>query len=291
MTPAAPLHHRQITAPRAEPDRWFLFLHGILGSGANWMSFARRLVSAHPDWGAVLADLRLHGRTQPVPPPHTVELCGRDLLELEAFLDHPFHAVSGHSFGGKVALAFAQLSDHPLEQIWVLDSNPCPNPERARAAADEASAFRVLRILESLPPTFSSRAAFTAALVERSLSSGVAQWLGKNLRLDDGVYRHTLDLRSIRDLLDDYIHVDLWPALTARAEAETHVVLAGRSTVVPEEVQARLRRAADAGRVQLHSIPCAGHWLHVDAPDRLQEIFDAGLGGAGRDKGPTERYP
>src|SRR5688500_12574158 len=59
--PRALLNHSLVTAPDAKPSRWLLFLHGLLGSGANWRSFARRLVEAHPSWGAVTVDLRLHG--------------------------------------------------------------------------------------------------------------------------------------------------------------------------------------------------------------------------------------
>ncbi len=48
----------------AEPDRWLGFLHGILGSGANWRTFAKQIVTAKPEWGALLVDLRLHGESR-----------------------------------------------------------------------------------------------------------------------------------------------------------------------------------------------------------------------------------
>ena len=51
------LSHALVTAPGQTPDRWMLFLHGILGSGANWRTVARKIVAARPQWGAVLVDL------------------------------------------------------------------------------------------------------------------------------------------------------------------------------------------------------------------------------------------
>ena len=42
-------------------NKTMAFLHGILGSGSNWRSFAKRLVQDKPGWRALLIDLRKHG--------------------------------------------------------------------------------------------------------------------------------------------------------------------------------------------------------------------------------------
>jgi esterase len=38
------LAHAIVTGDRA-PARWMIFLHGILGSGANWRTFAKQIVA------------------------------------------------------------------------------------------------------------------------------------------------------------------------------------------------------------------------------------------------------
>lgn len=57
------LAHGIVTSRSADPDRYMLFLHGILGTRANWRGIARRFVDARPGWGAVLVDLREHGES------------------------------------------------------------------------------------------------------------------------------------------------------------------------------------------------------------------------------------
>ena len=60
----------------------FLFLHGILGSGANWRTFARRLCAARPGLCGVLCDLRLHGASQEgFSPPHTLAAAADEPVE------------------------------------------------------------------------------------------------------------------------------------------------------------------------------------------------------------------
>src|SRR5436305_214981 len=86
------LAHALVTAPSvgagSAPARWMLFLHGILGSGANWRTFAKQIVAERPSWGAVLVDLRLHGESQQgFGPPHTIAAAARDVAELIAALE------------------------------------------------------------------------------------------------------------------------------------------------------------------------------------------------------------
>ena len=100
----ATLAYTALTEGRRAPERWVLFLHGLLGRGGNWRSFGRRWVETHPSWGAALVDLRLHGESRAgFPPPHTVRAAAEDVLALTPALPGPVEALVGHSLGGKVA--------------------------------------------------------------------------------------------------------------------------------------------------------------------------------------------
>jgi pimeloyl-ACP methyl ester carboxylesterase len=265
FTPA----HALVTAEGAAPARWMLVLHGILGSGANLRSFARRLAAACPTWGFVLVDLRLHGQSQGAPPPHTVSAAAEDLLHLGDALDLPIAGVLGHSFGGKVALAYAARREAPLDQVWVLDASP--GLRRDRAGETE----RVLRLLRELPAPLPSRERFIEIVIERGHSRAIAEWLAMNVRRAEDGFRFRLDLGAIHALLDDYFSVDLWQVVERAAGARAlHMVIGGLSTALDEADRARLAHiAARDPRVMVHLLERAGHWVHVDAPDALFAIL------------------
>jgi len=260
--------HALVTAQDATPTRWMFVLHGILGSGTNFRSFARRLASACPTWGFILVDIRMHGQSQDAPPPHTVANAAEDLGRLEAKLALPVAGVLGHSFGGKVALAYAARHSGELEQVWVLDASPS-----ARERAEQRTNARdVLRVLEAMPWPLPSRERFFELAAEQGLSKAIAEWLAMNVRRADDGFRLRLDLDAIKALLDDYFAIDLWPILEQPGTArEMHVVIAGRSDALDDDDRARL--AALAPRVRAHVIEDAGHWVHVDAPDALFDLL------------------
>ena len=128
-------------------------LHGIMGSGRNWMTAARQLVKRQPDHKVLLIDLRGHGANATIAGPHTVAAAARDVAatvahacgpdaptpsEPTALLgDGTAPLVLGHSFGGKVGLAYAAARDEPPIRTWLFDSNPTittgacsPSPRR-----------------------------------------------------------------------------------------------------------------------------------------------------------------
>jgi pimeloyl-ACP methyl ester carboxylesterase len=135
----------------------------------------------------------------------------------------------------------------------------------------------VLDLLTELPPTFASRAEFEEALTTGGLSSELVAWLAMNLvRQSDDTYRFGLDLAAIRALLDDYFALDLWPLVEAPpGRVRIELVIGGASTVWSEDDRARARRAETAlpHRVGVHIVPGAGHWVHVEAPDVLLDLF------------------
>jgi pimeloyl-ACP methyl ester carboxylesterase len=269
------LAHALVTAPGATPSRWLLFLHGIFGTGGNWRTFARRLVTARPDWGAALVDLRMHGASQDFDRPHTLDAAADDLVALDAHIPGRVDAVLGHSFGGKVALAYVDRRAGQLEQAWILDAMPGARTD-ARGSEETVG---VVRWLERAERTFASRDAFVQSMVDAGFERELSQWLAMNLRHSGEQYVFRLDLGAIRALLDDYFQRDLWPMLESPpGRARFHVVIGGRSPVFSPADRARVETiAADSGgRVRVHVLQDAGHWVHVDDPEGLyREVIAA----------------
>lgn len=259
-----------LTAKDSSPTRWIVFLHGILGSGANWRGFAQKLVASRPDWGALLVDLRLHGESRGFAPPHTIEAAARDVVEVARGRGE-VRAVLGHSFGGKVGIEIARQLEGAggaLEHLFVIDSTPSARPDHRGSESVRV----IVDILTELPESFADRGAFTSWVEGRGVTRPTAMWLAMNVRPVPGTDRFAfpLDLASIRAMLDDFFARDLWRVLERPpAGMETHFVVGGASEVVDE---ADLDRARRCPQLTIDVIPDAGHWVHVDAPARLLQI-------------------
>ena len=265
------LTHAIVQAAGQSPDRSMLFLHGILGSGANWRSFAKQFVAVRPQWRAVLVDLRKHGGSQDFAPPHTLRACAEDLLALEREIG-PVHGVFGHSFGGKVALEYL-FAKKDLEVAWVVDSAPGARPDRRGSEAT----VRIVKMLDTLPERFATREAFVEYVEKQGNERSIAMWLAMNVRPapDGNGYTMRVDVAAMRALLDDYFARDAWGVLEDPARTtKVHVVAGGRSNVLDTGERALAQRLAfgSPDRMWLHVIPHAGHWVHVDAPVELLEL-------------------
>lgn len=255
------LAHERVTARGAQAGSWLYVLHGIFGAGRNWASIARRIAGERPDWGVLLIDQRQHGASQGFAPPHTVAAAAADLARLAESVA-PAAAVLGHSFGGKVALAYAAAGPEALRQVWVVDSTPAARPPAG-------SAWRMLEVLEALPASFASRDELIAALADAGFARPIGQWMATNLEHGDGVLRWRFDLDAMRQLLLDFFRIDLWHVLEQPpAGVDIHIVKASESSVLDAEAVRRIERLGDG--VRLHHIE-GGHWLNADNPDALVE--------------------
>ena len=257
------MHHDRIeTGARAAPveHSWLYLLHGIFGAGRNWRSIASRFVRAHPTWRALLIDLRMHGDSQGFRPPHTLDACAADLEALAEQTGLAPSAVLGHSFGGKVALAFLSLAAAEApDQVWIRDSTPS-----ARPAVGDAE--RMLRAVRSLPTRFSSRAEVVGHLKRARFPDRVAAWMSANLARSKDGYEWKLDFDALELLLLDFFRTDMWPVVeNPPAGSEIHFVRATRSAVMTDGEAARIRAIGRTRPVYLHVVE-GGHWLNADNP-------------------------
>lgn len=257
----------------AHAERTIVFLHGILGSGPNLRTVAKRFVEASPTWAAWLVDLRGHGRSPKGSPGASITAVAEDVLALVASAPRPI-AVVGHSFGGKAALEMLHL-DGSLARVVTLDSNP--GTREPLRGGD--SALAVLDTVESLPATFASKRDFTSAIESRH-GRMLAQWLAMSTVEEGGRVRFALDLAEIRALLDSYFRTDLWSVVESPpGGASVHLVIGGRSgSFSPLDRERASAIATREPRVTVDVLP-TDHWVHTEDPDGVQRVLVERLGG------------
>jgi pimeloyl-ACP methyl ester carboxylesterase len=260
--------HQIVPCGNPRPRRTVVFLHGILGSSRNWRPFARRFAEKCPDWLAVVVDVRHHDRSRAAPGPATIENAARDLLKLEAELGRRFDAVCGHSLGGKLALQLAAIAPDDSRRVWVLDASPSRfSGVRAPAVVD------LLDALAALPMPARTRDEVVSSLAGQGWPAEIIGWIGTGLgRGRDGLLRWRFDIGATRHLLEDYGKLDLWPFLEQKG-AVVDFVLGGRSDAVSSADLARLGSLERRGKVRIHVLERAGHWLHVDDPAGLLRLM------------------
>ncbi|XP_074285933.1 uncharacterized protein LOC141611311 [Silene latifolia] len=273
-------------------DSTAFILHGLLGSGRNWRSFARNLASylssnSSLEWRLVLVDLRNHGTSaevQDLHPPHNLETAAADLANLvkSKGWDWP-DVVIGHSLGGKVALQFAQSgagmdsgdSKALPKQLWVLDSVPgVVSPEDSSGEVEQ-----VLETLQSLPSPIPSRKWLVDHMVKLGFSKSLSEWLGSNLKKSNAHEVWAFNLEGAVQMFKSYREKDYWPLLEHPPRGtEISIVRAENSdrwdphVIQRLEMLSRKERDGSEGKFSLHVLPKAGHWVHVDNPKGLLEI-------------------
>lgn len=250
-------------------DQADIFLcHGIMGSGQNWRTFARTLREVRPEYGIALIDLRNHGRSAVGTGPHTIRACAEDLVDLEKELGAP-KIVIGHSFGGKVALDYAQL--RIPEQLWMLDSPPGTLKDKPE---DQSEVLQVIAALQEVPVPLEKRKDLVDFLMVQGFSRAISNWMTTNLKREAQGYVFRFSLPVIEELLVDYFQYDGWKVLEKDThETDIHVVYAQNSDRWTEESHTRLLALSDLG-VGVHCLPRAGHWVHADNPKGLRNILD-----------------
>ena len=225
----------------------------------------------------MLVDLRNHGKSRDASPPHTVEACAGDILNLSRVLDKEVNIVWGHSFGGKVATALGMCAPVGLEEIWVLDTSPSESLVEARAQVRDV--VGLIETLAQIELPLESRDELVRALRSRGISDAVSQWMTTNLRATaEGGYDFAFSLTGVRAMLDSYVRHTLWDDLSRlEARYRVHVVHGQHSDRWRHGALERLHGMAAVGGLQVHQLAGAGHWLHVDNPDGLMSLLCDGL--------------
>jgi esterase len=205
----------------------------------------------------ILVDLRNHGRSPHVPRHDYASMAG-DVVSLLDALRLPRAAVVGHSMGGKAAMELALRWPARVDRLAVLDVGPRRYDGRREVLDALLSVdMRSARSREDLDTMLS------ANLRDQALRAFLL--MGAS-RVDGDGFTWKFNLKAITENWDT-IAGDVGrgeyegPTLFLRGEKSDYVS-ASDLPVIRE----RFPRAA------IVPVPNAGHWLHIDAPDRTGEL-------------------
>ncbi len=235
-----------------------VFLHGFLGSGSDWLSFARKLEDR---FCSVLVDLPGHGEaTIPVDGDperffmQTVEALAGEIRRVSS---EPCVLV-GYSMGGRIGLALALHYPELFSKAVIVSSSPGLRTEEERAArriSDEGIARKIERNFEGfiqfwydqpLFATLKSHALFHE--VETQRKQGTPQNLARALRL--------LGTGNQSSFWDELL-ANCLPMLFCVGQKDAKYVEIGK------------RMIESCPETKLELFEQCGHTLHIEEPERF----------------------
>ena len=240
-------------------------LHGIFGSRQNWGGFARSMVKACPDLSVYTIDLLAHGDHPQHAHDYTIQACVQDLFDLSQVIGLPT-TVIGHSFGGKVALAYAHTYSSALQHVWALDSSL-----DAKRQTSQNEILDMIRLCRQTPMPQTTRKDFMQALQSQGASLPVAQWMTTNLISTESGYQWRFKLDGIEELIHDYWNVDAWQLLdTFPKTTQAHLLRAEQGLRWTSEAVENIQKLTQTySNLHEHILPQSGHWVHIDQPKVL----------------------
>jgi pimeloyl-ACP methyl ester carboxylesterase len=231
-----------------------VILHGLFGSGDNWLRFAREL---EPNHRVVLPDHRNHGRS-----PHAGTMThaemAQDVRELMQHLGLAEAHVIGHSLGGKTAMQMAL--DHPelVRSLVVVDIAPRKYEGKHDAILDALLGLDL--------GSLSSRQEIEIALAPAIPDLQVRRFLLKGIERTAEGFRWRMGIREIADnysTLSEAVSGERayeGPCMFVRGELSTYLLPGdepGIRSLFP--------------KAEFATVAKASHWVHADNPEGFNE--------------------
>jgi pimeloyl-ACP methyl ester carboxylesterase len=249
-----------------------IILHGLYGCSDNWLTVSGKLSEKYE---VFVPDMRNHGKS-PHDPTHSYEAMSADILEFmdDGHLDKC--VLLGHSMGGKVALSVAAIAPERIKCLIIDDIAPV---DYSRLPDYSPQLTEHLNIVNTLLSTdtgsFSSLHEIERVWSANIGDPAVRRFLLKNVRRDGNRRLYLrINIPAIANHLPHLLNGTerFNPATGLRIENIPVLFLKGeRSPYIQPSMFPVIRQIIP--KAEIVTIPDAGHWLHVEQPERvLNEI-------------------
>lgn len=234
-----------------------IILHGLFGSCVNWKTVSEMLSS---QFSVYTLDLRNHGES-----PHSEQFNYNVMTEdLKQFiLRHNLQKVIviGHSLGGKTAMTFASTYPQMVDKLIIVDIAPRAYLSSLKGLIESMMSVKLSQ--------YNKLREIVSALEFQIPDLSTRYFLVKNIKRDKkGQLKWKINLQSIHDNYDNLnkavpigLSIDR-PTLFIRGEDSDYVM----------EQDMNVIKTFYFPHAHIVTIPKAGHWVHIDAPNEFVSI-------------------
>jgi pimeloyl-ACP methyl ester carboxylesterase len=234
-----------------------IIIHGLLGSSSNWSKTSELLGKRLQ---VFTLDLRNHGNS-----PHSTEFDFISIVEdLKLFMESRnlrHAAILGHSFGGKVAMEFADHYPEMVDKLIIVDVAPKAYVPTHKALVEAMLALDLAK--------YKNINEVVNALASAIPSLQIRNFQAKNLiRLATGGLSWKVNLRAIRDNINVLSEGTALkncfrkPSLFIRGELSDYIL---------DEDEVGIRNMYPCAEIV--TVEGAGHWVHIDARESFVDII------------------
>lgn len=233
-----------------------VFLHGVMGFGANWKSFANNFVD---NFEILVFDQRGHGRSFKPETGFSPLDYANDLKNITESLGWSKIVLIGHSMGGRNAVKFAEICPEKVQALVVVDIGPI---------SDLLAMEHIIEMLECIPTPFSSRDEarnfFDNQFIKKYPNQLIKQFLYANLyEKSEGFFDWRFDKKAILETLKISRSLDMWNEFKS-LQMPTLLIRGEKSSDLSNDLY--VQTLAKNSNIEGVVIPQAGHWVHVEAP-------------------------
>lgn len=237
-----------------------LVLHGLFGSLSNWGWHCKQLAE---DFAVYGVDLRNHGDS-----PHSdrldYQVMAEDVRQLIERLGLKSCSLVGHSMGGKVAMQLALSHPELVDKLVVVDIAPVAYPEDADGHMNVLAGMDAVEL-----DVIKSRTEAEQTLENYITEEATRKFILTNLaRGKEGSFEWRLNKDAIRQ---NYANLRAELVAGAAYGKPTLFVKGSLSPYIQAKHEEKIRELFPAASVKL--VMEAGHWLHAEQPQALQNIL------------------
>ncbi len=238
-----------------------LILHGLLGSGDNWISVARILSE---NYTVYLIDLRNHGHS-PHSEIHTYKSMVEDLDELIQYENLKKIHLLGHSMGGKAAMLFGAIYPEKVYTLTLVDIAPDGYGIMAHNTQVQSHLNILIAMQNADLSKVNNRTEADKLLAGFIPDLAIRQFIMKNLhRNPNNSFIWKINIPVLINFLPEIMgplpvkSIQAFPVLFLKGEYSDYLSDKHLSSVADYFPHAIII-----------TIPGAGHWIQADKPDLL----------------------
>lgn len=249
--------HYQIYGQESSPK--LVFLHGLMGFGANW----RKIVSGLEDRFQILTfDQRGHGRSMKPESGYAPDDYADDLLEILNQLGWQKIHLVGHSMGGRNALNFASRFPQRVISLVIEDISP---------ESKISDVERYEKLLGRVPTPFQTKKEAKEFLLNDFGDPVLGNYFYSNLvENDEGLVDWRFSKKGILESVKMGRQVDRWNEWKS-LKMPTLLVRGENSQDLPQDIYEKMLK--ENSRVEGVVIKNAGHWVHFDQADEFLRVL------------------